>query len=459
MHVHFIAIGGSAMHNLALALHDTGHIVTGSDDQINEPSRSRLANSGLLPKTLGWFPERITAKVDRVILGMHAREDNPELLQAQDLGLKIQSYPEFLFEMNANKRRLVIGGSHGKTTITSMLMHALRGSDQSFNYMVGAQLEGFDRMVALNSTGDWAIFEGDEYLSSPIDRRPKFLWYRPEVALLSSVAWDHINVFPTEASYAQQFSLFLETVEYGGHVVWCEENENLREVVASCNRDDIHWVSYRTPDHESTKDGLTRITFEDGCRIETALVGKHNYQNMAGARELARLMGMDVTKFDSLISGFKGAARRLEVFAEGPAFTVYRDFAHAPSKLAATTAAVKSAFPGRKLTAIFELHTFSSLNRDFLPTYERALESADDAIVFYSPDVLKLKKLPALDPSFVQACFDRTGRVRVVTSPRDIETHLSKLDLNNRTVLLMSSGWFQGADLQGAMGLPQSHIK
>jgi len=459
MQIHFIAIGGSAMHNLALALHDAGHQVTGSDDQINEPSRSRLALAGLLPVSDGWHPERIKPELDCVILGMHAKAENPELARAQELGLRIQSYPEFLYEINSEKRRLVIGGSHGKTTITSMLMHALRGSRENFNYMVGAQLDGFDRMVELNSPGDWAIFEGDEYLSSPIDRRPKFLWYNPELALLSGIAWDHINVFPTEAHYFHQFELFLQTIQPGGTVIWCEEDSHLAEVVKQCDRSDLHWIPYSTPRHELMHGGTTRITFQDGCTIETNLVGQHNYQNMAGARALCLAMGLDAAYFDRSIPTFHGAARRLETFLEGNNFTIYRDFAHAPSKVAATTEAVKGAFPGRQLTAVFELHTFSSLNRDFLPTYANTLQAADEAVVFFSPEVLSHKNLPALETDFVKRCFGGEEEVEIMTDPTQIETFLSRLDLENRTVLLMSSGWFQGADLLSSFASAQGHVQ
>lgn len=198
MRVHFIAIGGSAMHNIALAVKAAGHIVSGSDDQIFEPSRSRLASRGLLPAQEGWFPEQLTSELDVVVLGMHARPDNPELLQAQHLGLNIQSYPEFLRTCNEHARRVVIGGSHGKTTVTSMILHAMNQMNASTNYMVGAQLEGFDRMVEIDPNRDWCILEGDEYLSSPIDRRPKFFWYGGHFTLLTGIAWDHINVFPTE---------------------------------------------------------------------------------------------------------------------------------------------------------------------------------------------------------------------------------------------------------------------
>ncbi len=453
MHIHFIAIGGSAMHNLALALHDAGHRVSGSDDHINEPSRGRLERAGLLPPEEGWFPHQITAAIDRIILGMHAKPDNPELLRASELGLTIQSYPEFLHEINAQKKRVVIGGSHGKTTITSMLMHALRGTNVQFNYMVGAQLEGFERMVELQSEGEWAILEGDEYLSSPIDRRPKFLWYEPEVALLSSIAWDHINVFPTEAEYAEQFSLFLKTVLPGGVVVWCQENTRLAEIIASCGRKDLNWVTYQTPKHKTLPDGLSELTFPDGAIIHTTLVGAHNYQNIAGARELARIMNVNLSAFDSAIEHFKGAARRLETFSEGERFTVYRDFAHAPSKVSATTTAVKAAFPLRKLTAVFELHTFSSLNAEFLPTYANALEAADEAIVFYSPAVLTQKGLPALDPEFIRSCFGGDSSLQIMTDVAELEQVIGSVSLEHRTILLMSSGWFQGADFSSSLAL------
>ena len=440
MRIHFIAIGGSAMHNLALALHDAGHVVTGSDDQILEPSRSRLEAAGLLPDREGWFPDRITGEIDVVILGMHARTDNPELAAAQALGLSVQSYPEFLYHETQSKQRGVIGGSHGKTTVTSMVLHVLQAMGRPTDFMVGAQLEGFDRMVSLSQSVDLAVFEGDEYLSSPIDRRPKFFWYRPHITLLTGIAWDHINVFPTEADYVEQFAHYLTTVEPGGTVVYCSEDERLAELVRASG---VQALPYATPDWEETPEGVL-LRFEGGGHCLTRLVGTHNFQNIAGARALCTALGIGPSDFDRAIASFQGAARRLQPIEESDQAVVYRDFAHAPSKVKATTAGVRASFPDRRLLACFELHTFSSLNRDFLPTYAGALDAADEAVVYFDPEVLAHKRLPELDPAFVQRCFQRSD-LRVVTSKEELEAVWADWQSGPRAVLLMSSGWFSGA--------------
>lgn len=441
MRIHFIAIGGSAMHNLALALHDAGNIVTGSDDQILEPSRSRLAAAGLLPAAEGWHPERITSDLDAIVLGMHARLDNPELAAAQALGVPVQSYPEFLYHATAGKRRVVIGGSHGKTTVTSMVLHVLQRLGRETDYMVGAQLVGFDRMVGLNADRDLAIFEGDEYLSSPLDRRPKFFWYQAHVTLLTGIAWDHINVFPTEANYVEQFAHYLTTLEPGATVVYCTEDERLRQLVQEAK--DVVAVAYQTPAWLPV-DGGTALTFADGGRCVTRLVGTHNFQNLAGARALCQALGVSGAAFDEAIADFSGAARRLQAIEDTDESVVYRDFAHAPSKVRATTAGVRASFPDRRLLACFELHTFSSLNRDFLPTYAGALDAADEAVVYFDPAVLEHKRLPDLDPEEVKLCFGRDD-LQVVTSREALEALWAGWQSEPRAVLLMSSGWFSGA--------------
>lgn len=445
MRVHFIAIGGSAMHNIALAVHAAGHEVTGSDDQIFEPSRSRLDEWGLLPPVDGWFPEKINTGIDVVVLGMHARADNPELARAQALSLKVQSYPEFLRTCNENAQRVVIGGSHGKTTITSMLLHTMRSLQMKSNFMVGAQLDGFDRMVEINPDHPWCILEGDEYLSSPIDRRPKFFWYEGHFTLLTGIAWDHINVFPTEDHYMKQFDQYLRSLAENAVVVWCEEDDKLARIIERCERDDLSFIPYATPACTPRPDGTMDVTFEDGQTLKTRLVGTHNMQNVAGARTLAKAMGIDAASFDSAIQDFTGAARRLETVHETPNFTVFRDFAHAPSKVKATVKGVKASYPNRTLTAVLELHTFSSLNRDFLPTYKQAMEGADEAIVFYDPAVLEHKRMPALDGAFVKHAFGDPENLTVITDAKALHERVQALEAKNRTLLLMSSGWFGNA--------------
>ncbi len=451
MRIHLIAVGGSAMHNFALALAHAGHHVTGSDDQIFEPSRGRLEKAGLLPAEEGWHPSNITPDLDVVILGMHARQDNPELMRAQELGLTIQSYPEFLRFATEQKKRMVVAGSHGKTTVTSMVLHALHGAGIQTDLMVGAQLEGFDRMVDLDDRHEWAVIEGDEYLSSPIDGRPKFLWYGPHVTILTGIAWDHVNVFPTEENYVSQFSAYLRTIQPDGVVVYCEEDAKVCAVVAEVRpaRPDIAWTPYRTPEHRPTSEG-SQVRW-DGPFLDMKLLGAHNMQNLAAARQACHTMGLSYEAFDRNMASFTGAARRLEVAEEdvNRAFTAFRDFAHAPSKLRATQASVVGQFPDREVTAVFELHTFSSLNRTFLPKYNAAMDAADYAVVFYDPDVVVHKRLPELDTGFVKDCFRRDD-LEVVTSVQSLEARLAQVPSQNHVLLLMSSGRFGGANLSRA---------
>lgn len=451
MRIHLIAVGGSAMHNFALALAHAGHHVTGSDDQIFEPSRGRLEKAGLLPAEEGWHPSNITPDLDVVILGMHARQDNPELLRAQELELTIQSYPEFLRFATEQKKRMVVAGSHGKTTVTSMVLHALHGAGMKTDLMVGAQLEGFDRMVDLDDRHEWAVIEGDEYLSSPIDRRPKFLWYGPHVTILTGIAWDHVNVFPTEEHYVSQFSAYLRTVQPEGVVVYCEEDAKVCDVVTEVKpeRPDINWIPYHTPEHRPTSTG-SQVSW-GGDFLDMKLLGAHNMQNLAAARQACHAMGLSHEAFDRNMASFTGAARRLEVAEndDNRAFTAFRDFAHAPSKLRATQASVVGQFPDREVTAVFELHTFSSLNKAFLPQYEAAMDAADKAVVFFDPDVVAHKRLPELDAGFVKGCFGRED-LEVVTSVQALEARLADVPSENHVLLLMSSGRFGGANLSPA---------
>lgn len=444
MRIHFIAIGGSAMHNLALALHDAGHAITGSDDAILEPSRSRLEAAGILPATDGWFPERLHSGLDVVVLGMHARPDNPELARAHALGLPVQSYPEFLFHATSHQQRAVIGGSHGKTTITGMVLHVLQALGRDADFMVGAQLPGFDRMVRLSGEAEWAVFEGDEYLSSPVDRRPKFFHYHPHVTLLSGCAWDHINVFPTAEDYVRVFADYLLLLAPEAACVYCAEDAVLAEIVRECPRTDLRWIPYTTPAWHAVGEGLTAVTFADGGTVHTPLVGTHNLLNLAGARALCACLGVEPAAFDRAISGFRGASRRLEPVESSGDFAVFRDFAHAPSKVKATVQGIAATYPDRTVTAFFELHTFSSLNPDFLPTYAGSLDAADHAVVYFDPAVLAHKQLPALAAAAVRDSFGRAD-LEVVTDREALEHRFAAVERQQGVVLLMSSGWFSGA--------------
>jgi len=449
MQIHFIAIGGSAMHNLALALHHKGYIITGSDDVIFEPSKSRLADEGLLPGTFGWFPEKIHGEIDAVILGMHAKPNNPELLRAQELGLIIYSYPEFLYEQSKDKTRVVIGGSHGKTTITSMILHVLNYHDLEVDYMVGAQLDGFDRMVHLTEDNDFIVLEGDEYLSSPIDRRPKFHLYKPNIALLSGIAWDHINVFPTFENYVEQFQVFTESIVKGGSITYNIEDEEVKYIVES-SENAIRKFPYGTPEY-SVENGQTLLETPEGP-MPIEVFGKHNLSNLAGAKWICQNMGVDEGDFYEAIATFSGASKRLEKIAEGKSAIAFKDFAHSPSKVTATTAAVKEQYPNRKLIACLELHTYSSFNADFLKEYEGALDAADEAIVFYLPESVKIKKLKEVTPKQIAEAFERKD-LKIFTEASAFRNFVFGQEYANSVLLLMSSGNYGGLDLEAVKEL------
>ena len=443
MKIHFIAIGGSAMHNLALALNHKGYKITGSDDVIFEPSKTRLAEKNLLPVEFGWFPEKISSDLDAVILGMHAKADNPELLKAQELGLEIYSYPEFLYEQSKDKTRVVIGGSHGKTTITSMILHVLNYHGRDVDYMVGAQLDGFDRMVHLTTDNDFIVLEGDEYLSSPIDRRPKFHLYKPNIALLSGIAWDHINVFPTFENYVEQFQIFVDGIVKGGSITYNEEDENVRKVVEA-SENAIRKLPYHTPDY-TVENGVTLLETPEGP-MPIEVFGAHNLSNLAGAKWICQNMGVDEDDFYEAIATFKGASKRLEKIANGKTCVAYKDFAHSPSKVAATTKAVKEQFPDRKLIAFLELHTYSSFNPEFLKEYKGALDAADIPVVFYLPESVAIKKLAPVSESQISEAFERND-LTIVTDANTFKDLVYQQDYNNSVVLFMSSGNYGGLNL------------
>ncbi|MBS2213045.1 peptidoglycan synthetase [Carboxylicivirga mesophila] len=444
MRVHFIAIGGSAMHNLAIALHQKGFQVTGSDDEIFEPSKSRLKQHGLLPAKEGWHPEAISSDLDAIILGMHARKDNPELIEAQKLGLKIYSYPEYLYEQTKNKQRVVIGGSHGKTTTTAMIMHVLKELQIDFDYMVGAQLDGFDTMVKLTTEAPIAIFEGDEYLSSPIDLTPKFHWYKPHIAMLTGIAWDHMNVFPTWENYISQFVKFSESITDEGSLIYFDGDNELCKLATNLTAR-IKAIPYNTITNINDE-GLAIVEWE-GKHYPMEVFGDHNMQNMNGARMVCEQLGIENHAFLQAMQSFKGAAKRLQLLAKNDDTSIYLDFAHSPSKLQATTNAMKQQFKDRKLIAVMELHTFSSLNKDFLPQYNKTMDEADTAVVYYNPQVLEHKKLPAITPDEVLAAFGRIDLL-VMTDSENLVQWLKQQNYTNSNLLIMTSGNLSGVDLK-----------
>ena len=446
--VHFIAIGGSAMHNLAIALHRQGMEVSGSDDEIFEPSRSRLDQLGLLPARLGWQTEAITPELDAVILGMHARADNPELQRAQELGIPVFSYPAYFHEQTRHKTRVVIGGSHGKTTITSMIIHVLRSADTTFDYLVGAQLEGFDCMVKLDPRSTVAVIEGDEYLASTLEPVPKFHLYRPDIALVSGIAWDHINVFKTYGSYVAQFARFMDLIEPGGKLIYCAEDPEVARLAEErAVRGDVQQVPYGVPPHV-IRDGVTHLTTAHG-EVPLKVFGRHNLMNLEGARHVCHQLGIGDVAFYAAIATFSGAAKRLEKLAESGTRVVFKDFAHSPSKLKATVEAVREQFPGRWLIACMELHTFSSLSEQFLDQYAGSLDGADRALVFYDPHAVQLKRLPPVQPERIQQAFGRQD-LRVVTDPVQLmgAVRQGAEREGGAVLLMMSSGNFGGLDLE-----------
>lgn len=431
------------MHNLAIALKDKGYQVTGSDDAIFEPSRSRLEKKGILPEEMGWFPEKLTSDIDAVILGMHAHADNPELAKAKELGLKIYSYPEFLYEQSKEKTRVVIGGSHGKTTITSMILHVLNFHQKDIDYMVGAQLEGFDCMVKITEDNDFMILEGDEYLSSPIDLRSKFLLYQPNIALISGIAWDHINVFKTFDDYVEQFRKFVASITPGGVLVYNEEDAEVVKVVESAENY-FRKIPYKTPDYEIVN-GIVNLKTDMGD-IPLSVFGKHNLLNMEGARFICSQLGIMEEEFYEAIMSFKGASKRLEKVERQDGGLLYKDFAHAPSKVKATVAAFAEQFSKTETFGFLELHTYSSLNPVFLEQYDHALDGLDNAVVFYSEDALKIKRMDPISPELIKEKF-KNENLKVFTNAEDLHKYWETLDKSKGAFLMMSSGNFGGLDL------------
>ena len=441
--VHFIAIGGSAMHNLAIALSRKGLIVTGSDDEIFEPSKSRLEKEGILPSSTGWSTANINADIDAVILGMHARIDNPELLKAKKMGIPIFSYPEYLYEQSKDKKRIVIGGSHGKTTITSMILHAVNELSIDVDYMVGAQLEGYDCMVKLTEEASVMLLEGDEYLSSPIDRRPKFHLYKPDVAIISGIAWDHINVFPTFENYVEQFEIFCSIIEPQGILIFNSEDEEVNKLgIRNASR--IKTRAYQTPKYDVTETGS--ILYYDGDAFPLQIFGGHNLQNLMGAMSVAFEIGIEPKSFFKVMASFMGAGKRLEKLVETEDFVMYKDFAHSPSKLKATTIAVKEQYQERTVIACMELHTFSSLKKEFLPQYKNAMDAADIAMVYFSPEVVKHKKLEAITIEQVKEGFG--GDVLVLNDTLEVRKFIDQQECKNAVLLMMSSGNFDGINYE-----------
>lgn len=453
MNVHFIAIGGSVMHNLAIALSLKGYTVTGSDDEIFEPAKSSLAKYGLLPPALGWHEDKITPALDAIVLGMHAKADNPELVKARLLELKIYSFPEFLYEQSKHKTRVVIGGSHGKTTITAMILHILRKNNVDFDYMVGAKLQGFDIMVRLSDSAPVMIFEGDEYPDSAINKTPKFHLYHPDIALISGIAWDHINVFPTFEKYVSQFRTFAGLLPETGQLIYNAEDAEVSLIAAAVNSS-IWKVPYATPDF-FIESGITYLKRSEE-NIPLKIFGRHNLQNMMGAIEVCKALGISETDCLDAIKDFNGAARRLELLSQTATSATYKDFAHSPSKLKATIAAVNEQYPERKLIACMELHTYSSLNRKFLSEYRDSLKDATLKIIFYDAHTFKIKELEPLTPALIRETFNDESII-VFTDSQLLHDFLTSQSWENTNLLMMSSGNFGGLDLKELSTFVSTH--
>ena len=440
---HFIAIGGAVMHNLALALVEKGYQVTGSDDEIYEPSKTRLKKAGILPEEQGWFPEKIHAGLEGILLGMHARIDNPELLRAQELGIPVYSFPEFIYNQSQDKKRIVIAGSHGKTSITSIILHVLKDQGKDFDYLVGAQIEGFDLMVRL-SNAPIIVIEGDEYLTSPLDRTPKFFHYRHDLLLVSGIAWDHFNVFPDFEDYVRQFTQLVDKTPAAGALIYCSVDPLVKEASEKSTTQGRK-IPYQAHPSRITEGKTALITpFGD---VEIGIFGDHNLQNLQGALYICEELGVTAEQFYASIGTFKGAAKRQEILAQHASGILFRDFAHAPSKLKATVQAVKNQFPSRRLIAVQELHTYSSLNKAFLPNYAHSMDEADVAILYLNPHAVALKKLELMTEAELRAGFQRSDLV-LFTDSAALQDYLAGQDYTQTNLLLMSSGNYDNMDLE-----------
>ena len=442
MRVHFIAIGGAVMHNLAIALHKKGYRVTGSDDEIFEPSRTRLARYGLLQKD-GWDAERITAEIDTIILGMHARPDNPELKKALEIGLKIMSFPEYIYNQTKDKKRIVVAGSHGKTTTTAMIMHVFRHAGLKFDYMVGSQIDGYDTMVELSDESEFAVLEGDEYLTSPMDKRPKFHLYMPDIAILNGIAWDHMNVFPTFENYVEQFTIFTGKISDGGTLIYFDADPEVKKV-AMAAKNSIKKIPYSIHGHFQNKAGFFAATHNRVTPLK--IFGEHNMQNLSAAREACLAAGITEDDFYNAISGFEGTSKRLQKLGENENGVVYLDFAHSPSKVKATVDAVAARYPGREIIACLELHTYSSLNAEFLKQYMGTMENSSRAYIYYNPHALELKKLPPINPGMVREAFD-SEKIMIFDDSSEMLSLIQKQIFEHPVYLFMSSGDFNGYDM------------
>ena len=441
--VHFIAIGGSVMHNLAITLKQLGYEVSGSDDKIYDPSKSRLEKQNLLPDKLGWNPNTIDEEIDFIVLGMHAKKENPELIRALELGCKIYSYPELIYEFSKTKTRIVIGGSHGKTTVTAMILHVLSFYNINIDYLLGAQIEGFEKMVNLTKSNEFILIEGDEYLSSPIDKSPKFHKYNSNIAVITGIAWDHINVFPSFENYVSQFEKFIESITDGGVLVFNSNDDLVTKIVNSSTKS-IRKIQYSTVDHELIN-GTTYIKTSEG-NIPLEVFGDHNLSNLCAAKQICSLLGVFDDEFYAAIANFKGASNRLETIYRDNFKIIIKDFAHSPSKLKASIDAVKKQFLNKNIIAVYELHTFSSFSKDFINEYYGTLSNADIKIIYYDKDVSGKRSEIEIDDKIIKVAFG-SNDLKVISSKNILVKNILDNSFNNSVLLLMSSGNFSSLNV------------
>ena len=440
MRIHFIAIGGTAMHSLAIEISKKGHKVTGSDDQIYEPAKSNLKKASLFPRKLGWFSSKISSKIDLIILGMHAKKDNIELKKAQLIGIKIKSYPEFITSISSNKTRVVISGSHGKSSISAMVLHVMKYNNIHIDYVIGSPIKGKKETISLSDNNDFILIEGDEYLSSSLDLKSKFLWYKPHIAIINGISWDHVNVFPTFKLYIDQFKKFILSIREGGVLIYNSFDKILVDLVNNTNHL-IKKIAYKDLDYEINK-GSTYVEGLEG-KIKLNIFGKHNIINLEGARLASQYMGVNEIDFFEAIQSFNGVSGRLELIASGKTSLLYKDFAHAPSKVKATKDAVLEQFKDYRIVTCLELHTYSSLDITFLKNYSDTLEGVDKIIIFYSSKVLKAKNREAISSFQIKESFNNQN-IELITNLSKLNRNLFSDDFSKTLVLMMSSGNFGG---------------
>ena len=443
MKIHFIAIGGSIMHSLAIQLKKNGHIITGSDDVIREPSKSNLNHYDILPAKEGWCSKKISTDLDMVILGMHAKKNNPELLEAQKYNIPVISFPEFIFNSSKYKKRVVIAGSHGKTTITAMIIHVLNEYNIKFDYLLGAKIDALENQVKLDDS-KLIIIEGDEYFSSAIDLKPKFMHYDPDVLVVSGVSWDHINVFPTKSSYESAFSKLLNhVIEKNGKIFYYTHDLFLQKSLSAYNQLS---QSYDSPRYIIKKGQF--ILVHKNENIPLNIFGKHNMENMEAARQVCQEIGVCESDFYKSIKNFKGASRRLNLIKEIENHSaVYYDFAHSPSKVFATVNAVKELYPDRFLIGCLELHTYSSLNVDFIPNYLNTLNNCSESWLYFDEQELQRKGFAKLDRKFLLRAFNHPN-MTIINNKKLLRQKINQIELDNTNLLLMSSGNFSGLDIK-----------